>query len=190
MMTILIIEDEISKERRIVNFLREAFPIEKLEVKHSVMSGEDAMQDHQFDLVLLDMSLPLYDHDDNNVQRNDSNEFDTFGGLVILDEMDRCNSPSKVIVITAFDILGEGRHRIDLQGLNKQMKIDYGNMVLDTVFYDSSSVRWRERIRTIILENWNDDLRQYCTASAKKQSSQRGDGSGTVDTEEGGSQAN
>lgn len=169
-MTILIIEDEISKERRIVNFLEESFPIERLEVKHSVMSGEDALQDQQFDFVLLDMSLPLYDHDDNNMQHKENNEFDTFGGLVVLDEMDRCSSQSKVIVVTAFDILGEGQHRIDLHSLNAQMKKDYGEMVLDTVFYDSSSVKWREEIRTIILEN----LKQYHRVPTSNETIKRG----------------
>ncbi len=152
-MKILIIEDEISKEQRIIDFLHETFPSAKIIAKHSVMAGKDAINEDHFDYILLDMSLPLFDYSDVGVWHNDSNEFETFGGLAILDEMDRCRSKSKVIVITAFDILGDGKHRISLQDLDAQMKSDYQELVIKSIFYDSSSVEWREEIRSTIVQN-------------------------------------
>ena len=155
-MKILLIEDEISKERRIVSHLRETFQAVEIVTKHSIMSSESEMQKQLYDFVLLDMSLPLFDNDDTDMRRNENNEFDTFGGLTILDEMDRRNLSSKVIVITAFDILGEGRNQIDLQSIDAQMRIDYEGMVIGTIFYNSSSLQWREELTTLISKNWSD----------------------------------
>lgn len=155
-MKILLIEDEISKERRIVSHLKETFQAVEIVTKHSIMSSELEMQKQSYDFVLLDMSLPLFDNDDTDMRRNENNEFDTFGGLTILDEMDRRNLSSKVIVITAFDILGEGRNQIDLQSIDAQMRIDYGGMVIGTIFYNSSSLQWREKLTTLISKNWSD----------------------------------
>ena len=155
-MKILLIEDEISKERRIVSHLKETFQAVEIVTKHSIMSSELEMQKQSYDFVLLDMSLPLFDNDDTDMRRNENNEFDTFGGLTILDEMDRRNLSSKVIVITAFDILGEGRNQIDLQSIDAQMRIDYEGMVIGTIFYNSSSLQWREKLTTLISKNWSD----------------------------------
>ena len=155
-MKILLIEDEIGKERRIVSHLKETFQAVEIVTKHSIMSSELEMQKQSYDFVLLDMSLPLFDNDDTDMRRNENNEFDTFGGLTILDEMDRRNLSSKVIVITAFDILGEGRNQIDLQSIDAQMRIDYEGMVIGTIFYNSSSLQWREELTTLISKNWSD----------------------------------
>lgn len=158
-MTVLLIEDEPRKEKSIVVYLRESFPNMSIDVKHSVTSGKLALRKTPYDCILLDMSLPLFDNDNMNYSEN--NEFETFGGISILDEIDRLNIDSKVIVITAFDILGEGNDRIDLPHINCQLSSEYPNIFVGTVFYNTSSLQWKSDISKLlarILEGINEDF--------------------------------
>lgn len=148
-MKLLLVEDEISKEQTIIRFLHEAFPDANIIVKHSISSGILAIRQQSYDYVLLDMSLPIYDNDDMNYV--DDNEFEAFGGNNVLDEIDRRQSKCKVIVITAFDILGEGEQTIELTQIDAQLRENYPNNFIGTVFYNSSSVEWRNSVRQLLL---------------------------------------
>ena len=77
-MRILIVEDERGKENNIINFIRDTFGNALVEVRHSVTTGIIAIRQNDFDYVLLDMSLPLFDFDD--MKYSEGNEFETFGG--------------------------------------------------------------------------------------------------------------
>ena len=144
-MKILIIEDEITKEQDILRFLQELDVGSTAEVKHSITSGIAEIRENQYDYILLDMSLPIYDNDD--ITYSEDNEFETFGGNYVLDELDRIDYSVKVVVITAFDILGEGKNRIELTQVEKGLYEDYPDVFLGTVFYDASSVEWKKRLR-------------------------------------------
>lgn len=148
-MRILLIEDEITKEQDILKFLDELDTEVTVEVKHSITSGIAEIREKQFDYILLDMSLPIYDNDD--IQYLEHNEFETFGGNYVLDELDRIEYDVRVIVITAFDILGEGKKRIELTQVEKGLYEDYPDVFLGTVFYDASSVEWKEKLRAYLL---------------------------------------
>lgn len=144
-MRVLLIEDEITKEQDIFKFLHELNADAVVEVKHSITSGIAEIREKKYDYILLDMSLPIYDNDD--VQYLEDNEFETFGGNYVLDELDRIEYSTKVVVITAFDILGEGKNRIELTQVEKRLHEDYPDVFFGTVYYDASSVEWKKRLR-------------------------------------------
>lgn len=147
-MTILLIEDEISKEQNILQFLQMEYPTANIIVKRSITSGIIELRAREFDFVLLDMSLPLYDNDD--VEYADDNEFETFGGNCVLDELDRRELKSKTIVITAFDILGEGINQIALSQVDSELAEDYPNNFIGSVFYNASSVEWKDSLKELL----------------------------------------
>lgn len=147
-MTILLIEDEISKEQNILQFFRAEYPAANVTVKRSITSGIIELRTKEYDFVLLDMSLPLYDNDD--VKYADDNEFETFGGNFVLDELDRRELKTKTIVITAFDILGEGINQIALSQVDSQLRIDYPNNFIGSVFYNASSVEWKGSLKGLL----------------------------------------
>lgn len=60
-MKILFIEDEIVKQNDILKYLNEELSQNEVEVAHSLMGGMLALRKCGFEMVLLDMSLPLYD---------------------------------------------------------------------------------------------------------------------------------
>lgn len=148
-MRILLIEDEITKEQDILRFLHELNAGFIVDIRHSITSGIAEIRETQYDYILLDMSLPVYDNDD--VHYLDDNEFEAFGGNYVLDELDRIEYAVKVVVITAFDILGEGKSRIELSQVERGLYEDYPDVFLGTVFYDASSVDWKQRLRKFLL---------------------------------------
>lgn len=152
-MTLLLIEDEISKERNILKFISEEVPMANVVVKKSITSGIMELRKREFDYLLLDMSLPLYDYDD--VGYSEDNEFETFGGTCILDELDRKGIGSKVIVVTAFDILGEGHDQIALAQIEHNLREDYPQNFIGAVFYNTSSVEWKNNLK-VLLRNRNE----------------------------------
>lgn len=143
-MRLLIVEDERGKENNITNFIKDTFSDAVVEVRHSVTTGIIAIRQLEFDYVLLDMSLPLFDFDD--MKYSEGNEFETFGGNSVLDEIDRLEKNCKVIVVTAFDVLGEGDRQIALSQIESQLNTLYPDNFIGTVFYKSSKIEWKKKL--------------------------------------------
>lgn len=143
-MNILYVEDEEEKAREVVTYLSEK---NKVILKKSYSSGVSAIYESSYDLILLDMSLPLYDYGSED---EDENEFDTFAGIDIIDELVRLDRKEKVAIITAFDILGEDDSRIDVHQLDERLKLEYNKNYIGTIYYDVSSLEWRRELQEII----------------------------------------
>ncbi len=144
MNSILYIEDEEVKAKEVDSFLS-SFGDVMLE--KSLNSGIRAIRDNVYDFILLDMSLPLYDYD---CEYEEENDFETFAGIDILEELMRQNRNDKVIVITAFDILGEGENEITIDQLNSKLLEEYKDIYLGIIYYDSSSLEWRRNLKSIM----------------------------------------
>lgn len=143
-MEILYVEDEEVKALEVTNLLSEN---NNVELRKSLNSGISAINEKKFDLIVLDMSLPLYDYE---TEDDDENDFEPFAGIDILDELIRTGRDEKVVVITAFDILGEGENMITLQQLDSRLKEEYKEIYLGLIFYNSSSLEWRRGLTNII----------------------------------------
>ena len=149
MMNILYVEDEEEKAREVVTYLSEK---NSVALRKSYSSGVSAIYDNTYDLILLDMSLPLYDYGSED---DDENEFDTFAGIDIIEEIIRLERREKVAIITAFDILGEDENRIDVYQLDKRLRQEYAENYIGTIYYDVSSLEWRRELQEII-EKYED----------------------------------
>lgn len=153
-MTILLIEDDISKEENIKTVIN-TIPNTDLKIRHSIMSGIASLRNKAFDLVLLDMSLPLLDNV-NSSHGLENGDYNPFGGKDILDEIDRLTLKCKVIIITAYEVLGDDNNRIDLQTLNRQLKNDYSGIVIDSIFYNISSIDWKNKLVNLIKQEMRE----------------------------------
>lgn len=150
-MKILLIEDDVSKDKAICSFFSEFFGNKyEIIVKRSIMAGKIELKKHEYKCILLDMSLPLFDNEDLIHNRIDNYVFDPFGGIVVLDEIDRIGLQCNVIIITAYDVLGEGENRKDLMTLTTELKKDYPNLVTDLIYYNASSSDWVKQLTTAI----------------------------------------
>lgn len=151
-MNFLLVEDEISKERNIVSFLQSHFGSAiTISVARSINTAKVELKNKSFDYVLLDMTLPLFDNTD--LLNSDSNEFDTFGGIAVLDEIDRRLLNSRVIVITAFDTLGQGHSQLSLGQITVDLKEEYPDNFIGSVYYNISSLTWKQNLERLITED-------------------------------------
>lgn len=143
-MKILFIEDEIVKQNDILKFLNGELHEKDVDTEHSLMGGMLALKKSKYDFLLLDMSLPLYEI---NGEDEEINEFEAFGGIEILDEVQRRELLVKVIVITAFDVIEDDTKKIRLEQLDKQMRENYLNNYLGCIHYDQSSLEWKVELK-------------------------------------------
>ena len=146
-MKVLFVEDENVKQSNIVTYLKDELGVENISVVNSLMGGMLALRNGKFDIVLLDMSLPLYDI---NGEDEELNEFEAFGGIEILDEIDRKELSVKVLVITAFDVIEDDTKKINLAQLDAQMKENYSNYYLGCIHYDESSLEWKTELENYL----------------------------------------
>ena len=99
------------------------------------------------------MSLPFTEVGEENFENN---EFETFGGINILDELKRIGYNTNVLVITAFDILGEKEDMINLAQLDEKMKLNYNKIYIGCIHYNSSSIEWKQLLNKQI-EKYTDN---------------------------------
>ena len=150
-MKILFVEDENIKRRDIMNYLSTDLNINDIDVVHSLMGGMLALKKKNYKMVLLDMSLPLYDiHGEDE----EINEFEAFVGIEILDEIERKELDVKVLVITAFDVIEDDTKKIRLDQLDNQMKENYARFYLGCIHYDQSSLEWKYELKKYLKENY------------------------------------
>ncbi len=148
-MEILYVEDEKNKARQVIQVIKEGIPSANILLKNSYNSALVEINKKDIDLILLDMSLPLYDISDS-MEYEEDNDFETFAGIDLLEELVRIDSEKKVIIITAFDVLGEDDNKINLSQLDLKMKKNYENNYGGIVYYNASSLEWCHKLIELI----------------------------------------
>lgn len=140
-MRILCIEDQEEKFKQI----REATQKECMAVdwECNCQNGLMKLRSQQFDVVLLDMSMPICDDSEQET-------FDSYAGMYVLKEIKRRKYATKVIVITGFSDFEQGKKVITLSELDKEISEKYGSMYLGFVKYDSTTIEWQEKLIALI----------------------------------------
>jgi len=131
-MKILIIDDTPNKIKNLEKTIKEYSSDFIIEKRESYQTGYNALKSDSFDLVLLDMSIPLYDLEGN---------VEPLGGKFFLIEMERIGIDTNVIVVTQFPNFGAGKSQLTLDELNADIK-QYKNYKR-TIFYDSKNTKWK-----------------------------------------------
>lgn len=148
-MEILYVEDEQNKARQVIQVIKENIPSVNILLRNSYNAALMEIGRENLDLILLDMSLPLYDVSEA-MEYEEDNDFETFAGIDLLEELVRIDSKKKVIIITAFDVLGEDDNRINLMQLDEKMKKEYCDNYKGIIYYSSSSLEWCHKLVELI----------------------------------------
>lgn len=150
-MKILIIEDDPIKIEKLSKF----FVDEDILIKESFHSGlRELLKNSSIDLLILDMSLPLWENADQGIGYND----EQFGGTNILRELKRKKKGIPTILVTMFDVFSDGN--LTFEQLNQQLLNEYKPFYRGGVFYNASEDGWKEKlnflVETIKQEKQND----------------------------------
>jgi len=141
-MNILIVEDDLNKLKNLKEFIENYFLDKKieysLEIKNSYQSGLESILTNDYNLLLLDMSLPNWDYDETNT----SNTPLAKGGELILYEMDVMGINITTIIVTQHDDFdGES-----LESIHNEYMHKFSTFYIGYIFYNA------------IESNWKDDL--------------------------------
>lgn len=147
-MKILIIEDDENKRQQLEMFLRALLPGCVLTIQKSYNSGLRAvMSVKPFDLIVLDMTMPTYDIGLNE----DGGRPQHYAGRAILRQMRRHSITTPVVVVTQFDVFGEGAERMTREELDAQLRHEHPDVYLGTVYYNAAVEGWKEDMLSIVL---------------------------------------
>ena len=121
---------------------------EKIGAVTQLIKSKFADASVSYSLDISNTRAQLYDNDD--LDYIDDNEFEAFGGECILDEIERLCIHTKVVIITAFDVLGDGAQHIDLETLSNRIKHEFPELFVGSVFYNATSTKWKEELKELL----------------------------------------
>lgn len=154
-MNILIIEDDEFKLGQVAAFVDEELRDAAVVKRQSFQSGLKEAIEGLPDLILLDMSLPIYDI--TTTEGGYSMHF--FAGRDILREISRHRQHTDVIVVTQFEQFGEGKDRMTIVELKEQLANQFPNNYLATVYYHPAREDWKTQLKLL--------LSRYSSGSSK-----------------------
>ncbi|TLY45132.1 MAG: response regulator [Gammaproteobacteria bacterium] len=137
---ILLIEDDEKKIEDIRAFIEDKFKDVDFIIKESYNSGLRELMLNNYDILLLDMSLPTWE----TKEFEGVGRFEKFGGYNILKEMTRKNINIKTILITMFDDFGESDSSLTLNEIDQLLKINFSSFYMGYVFYSSRESNWKQ----------------------------------------------
>lgn len=153
-MNILIIEDNRSKLRQIKEFTKKNYPESSVHDALSYTAGLRRVYDEKWDLLLLDMSLPVYDMS----QQETGGDRKSIAGKEIMKRMIHRKIFIPTIVITQFDTFGE--NELSIKTLNDEFKENLNEVWRGTINYEDSTNKWiielKRLLEEIIKENSDD----------------------------------
>lgn len=140
-MEILLIEDDDYKAEQIQKFVTKEK--HQIVLSKSFQSGMRAIMSKEFDLLVLDMSIPTFDTPDPS----GANRHRPFGGKDVLQELKRIEKTIPVVVMTQYSVFGEGRDNISLQQLDQILREEYKDIYKGMIYFDGSSMDWSIKLK-------------------------------------------
>lgn len=149
-MKILVIEDDENKRQQLVKFLESINSHCQLTIQTSYNSAlKSVLSKEKWNLILLDMTMPTYDISLNE----DGGRPQHYAGRAILRQMKRHSIKTPVIVVTQFDVFGEGTERMTRDELDKQLQSDHPKIYLGMVYYNAAVDGWKNELNLMISQN-------------------------------------
>lgn len=141
MKKILLIEDDENKRNDIVEFLKETYPGKETDIALSFNAGVRKAMKGDYDLMLVDMTLPKFDKDKGSNERTLHN-----GGELLIGYLMDLGISIKSIVITQYDNFGEET----LETIDCRLKADCHETYMGAVKYNSSEDGWKYELTKYI----------------------------------------
>lgn len=138
---ILLIEDDENKRADIIDFITEKYPGKVTDFAMSFNTGVRMAMSGDYDLMLVDMTLPKFDKDKGSNERTLHN-----GGELLISYLMDIGMIIKCIVITQYDNFGEET----LGTIDNRLKLDCSESYVGAVKYNSSEDGWKYELNKYI----------------------------------------
>lgn len=142
-MKILLVEDNHFKREKVLEFLRQ-LPEIKLEEAASYNRGLTAAASTEFDLVVLDMSMPTFDR----TETERGGRFRVFGAKEIVSRLKRQNKLSPFVILTGYSQFSDEKDSFNLSQIHDLFTL-YDEYYLGTIYFDSASSVWKQELTKV-----------------------------------------
>lgn len=139
---ILIIEDDDNKCSEIESYLKKTFYNISLKYGKSYQSGIQEAINERYDLLLLDMSIPNFDINENE---DGGSTLKNGGELIIMELIDE-NVDFKCVVLTQYETFNDET----LDAIDTRLKENCGSKYLGCIRYSAWKNDWKELLKNII----------------------------------------
>lgn len=147
-MKILIVEDNKNKLQKLIECIHNIKKEIRITEANSFTSGVRKIREDNWDLIILDMTLPTYDV----THREYGGDKKSVAGKEIMKKMLHRNILIPVVIVTQFEEFGENRITLDI--LNSEFEKDFKDIWIRTIFYEGN--KWQndlvETIQEIIMK--------------------------------------
>lgn len=145
-MKFILVEDDDNKLEDVRKFIHSEYGNVTLREAASYQSALKLLIQEQFDVVLLDMTIPTFDKSDVH----SAGQLRRLGGEDLLDQIYRRDIAGRIIIVTGYDMLGVGDSVRPLQKVVKELKERYPAMLAGAVFYSRAEERWKTELKALI----------------------------------------
>lgn len=147
-MRILLADDDDNKAAQVTTFLESRWSNVSVSRARSLQSALSVMLGEQFDLVLLDMTMPTFD-----ISVNDNGgRPQPFAGKEVLRQLARHNVAARVVVLTQFPRFGQGAESRTLAQLDDELRHRFSAVYRGSIYYEAASATWRDELRDVVDE--------------------------------------
>lgn len=144
-MKLLLVEDDDYKREHVRKFVCDAFPEIQLEFAKSYQSAVLKISSDAPDLIVLDMTLPTFDK-----LGLDAGRLRPLGGRELFDQVKRRGIRCRIVVLTGYDMLGEGKSAVSLKELAEDLRKRFPQLFVSAIFYSRMEDRWMQELHTLI----------------------------------------
>jgi CheY-like chemotaxis protein len=145
-MRVLIVEDQESKELSLKRFLIDEYNTTDLITEKSLKGAlKRLVSDKNFNVILLDMSMPNFDPSFSNPA--DSSP-ESFAGRELMQQMRLRGIKIPVIVVTQYSRFQGGA--LSLDDLSAGFSNDFPEFYLGSVYYDASVESWKNNLKAFL----------------------------------------
>lgn len=149
---ILIIEDSESKRNSIQSVLERELSEKIIRHTYSVREAIDHVVLERPDLIIADMSLPTY----NIRDRERGGTPRPFGGIEVFETLEREEIQVPVLVVTSYPTITDGARSVGLSELSEQLKNDFPDTYIGTVYFDSAYTNWERELISFLQQVLKD----------------------------------
>ncbi|MFV7514636.1 response regulator [Stenotrophomonas geniculata] len=146
MRNLLLVEDSDYKRTRISEFLSLNFSGLSVDVAVSFNSGARLLDSKDYDVVLMDMSLPTFDI----TSTESGGRFRALGGRELARRISRRGRSSRIVFVTQFNSFSDDVHSHSLKSLSDTLREDCGDLFAGVVYYDGAVAAWKDELLDIL----------------------------------------
>lgn len=145
-MKLLIAEDAEYKLNTIMHFIENEYKEIEIHVTNSYSSAIKSLVSNNFDLAILDMSLPTFD----KVDGDEGGEFRTYGGLDIARQIKRRSLLVKFLFLTQYrSFIGDPKLQ-NSKSIDEKARSLYPEQYLGLIPYENNENLWKEELGRLI----------------------------------------